>query len=69
MASATLSSKYQLSIPKSVREELALQAGQKFAVITKGDIISLIPVRPLKDMRGVFKGANPEGYRDRKDRY
>ena len=40
MASVTLSSKFQFSIPKAVREELNLRAGQQFAVITKGDIIS-----------------------------
>ncbi|GAB6041668.1 AbrB/MazE/SpoVT family DNA-binding domain-containing protein [Endothiovibrio diazotrophicus] len=44
MLSATLSSKFQLSIPKVVREELHLRAGQKFAVITKGDVISLVPI-------------------------
>ena len=68
MISATLSSKYQLAIPKAIREELGLRAGQKFAVITKGDVIELIPLHSLKDARGMFKGTNPDGYRDRKDR-
>jgi AbrB family looped-hinge helix DNA binding protein len=68
MISATLSSKYQLAIPKAIREELGLQAGQKFAVIAKGDVIELVPLRSLKAARGMFKGADPSGYRDRKDR-
>jgi AbrB family looped-hinge helix DNA binding protein len=65
---ATLSSKYQLSIPKAVRENLSLKAGQRFAVIAKGKLIELVPVPTLADMRGVLKGKNVEGYRDRQDR-
>lgn len=68
MISATLSSKYQLAIPKAIREELGLQAGQKFAVVTKGDVIELIPLHSMKSARGLFKGADPTDYRDRKDR-
>jgi len=65
---ATLSTKYQLSIPKAVRENLSLKAGQRFAVIAKGKLIELVPVPTLADMRGVLKGKNVEGYRDRQDR-
>jgi AbrB family looped-hinge helix DNA binding protein len=68
MNSATLSSKYQLAIPKAIREELDLQPGQEFSVINKGGVIELVPVRSLKDARGLLKGASPEGYRDRRDR-
>ena len=68
MASATLSSKFQLSIPKAIREDLHLYAGQKFAIITKGDIISLIPVPELEELRGIAKGADITDYRDRNDR-
>ena len=68
MKSATLSSKYQLAIPKAIRKELGLQAGQEFAVIAKGDVIELVPLRSLKAARGMFKGSDPTGYRDRKDR-
>ncbi len=69
MASATLSSKFQLVIPKAIREQLDLRAGQKFALIAKGDVIELVPLRSLKQARGLFKGADPTGYRDRKDRF
>jgi AbrB family looped-hinge helix DNA binding protein len=68
MVSITLSSKFQLSIPKAVREDLNLHAGQKFAVITKGDIISLVPIPELADLRGIAKGADTSDYRDRTDR-
>jgi AbrB family looped-hinge helix DNA binding protein len=68
MASVTLSSKFQLSIPKAVRDELHLEAGQKFAIITKGDIISLVPIPELSAMRGIAHGADTSNYRDRSDR-
>jgi AbrB family looped-hinge helix DNA binding protein len=68
MASVTLSSKFQFSIPKAVREELNLHAGQQFAVITKGDIISLVPIPDLAELRGIAKGADTSDYRDRSDR-
>lgn len=68
MPSVTLSSKFQLSIPKAIREEMNLKAGQKFAIIPKGDTIILAPVRPLDEMRGILKGANASDYRDRTDR-
>lgn len=67
MHTATLSSKYQLSIPKNIRDTLNLKAGQKFTVIAKGKIIELVPVRTMESIRGILKGANSEGYRDRED--
>ncbi len=69
MIAVTLSSKYQLAIPKAIRDELGLHAGQKLALVTKGSVIELIPLRPIEEFRGLLKGANPEGYRDRGDRY
>lgn len=69
MQVATLSSKYQLSIPKAIRDKLILEAGQKFSVIPKGKIIELVPIPSLESMRGVLKGANPSNYRDRQDRF
>ena len=68
MASVTLSSKFQLVIPKTVREQLHLQAGQRFTVITKGDVIELVPMRDIASARGMLKRADPLDYRDRRDR-
>ena len=69
MVSATLSSKFQLSIPKAIRDELGLQAGQKFAVIAKGKVIELVPLLSMDEARGLLKGADSTDYRDRSDRY
>ena len=68
MNSAKLSSKFQLAIPKDIREQMNLKAGQQFAIITKGDVIELAPIRPLKAARGSFKGSDPTNYRDEQDR-
>jgi len=68
MTSVTLSSKFQLSIPKAIREEMHLKAGQKFAIIPKGDTIVLAPIRSLDEMRGILSGADTSNYRDRTDR-
>lgn len=64
-----LSAKYQISIPKSVREANHWKAGQEFAFVPKGSGVLLVPVPTLEDLRGIAKGANPEGYRDRQDRF
>ncbi len=69
MTTATLSSKFQLAIPKDVREQLSLQAGQKFTILTKGKVITLVPIRSLASVRGSLKGANTKDYRDHQSRY
>lgn len=67
-ATATLSSKYQISIPKTIREELQWEAGQEFVFIPKGNGALLMPVPELEDLFGIAAGANPEDFRDRSDR-
>ncbi len=68
MATTTLSSKFQISIPKEVRERQRWSAGQEFVFIPKGNGVLLIPVPELADLRGLAKGADPGDYRDREDR-
>lgn len=68
-ATATLSSKFQISIPKVVREEQHWQAGQEFVFIPKGKGVLVMPVPDFKDLEGIAKGARKDGYRDRKDRF
>jgi AbrB family looped-hinge helix DNA binding protein len=65
---ATLSSKFQISIPKSVRAARHWQAGQVFAFIPKGDGVLLVPVPKLEDLAGMARGAKAEDYRDRSSR-
>ena len=65
---AKLSSKFQISVPKTVRTAQHWQAGQEFAFIPKGKGVLLVPVPKLGDLAGLARGANPDGYRDRNDR-
>lgn len=66
---ATLSAKFQLSIPKAVRTARQWAAGQQFVFIPKGTGVLLVPTPSPKDLAGIAKGANPDGYRDRGDRF
>lgn len=68
-STATLSSKFQISIPKAVRDELHWEAGQEFVFIPKDKGVLVMPVPELKDLAGMAKGARKDGFRDRKDRY
>ncbi len=69
MTSVTLSSKYQIAVPKAIRTELGLEAGQRFAVIPKGAVIELVPLRSMDSARGMLRGADGSDYRDRADRH
>lgn len=68
-ATATLSSKFQISIPKAVRDAQGWSAGQEFVFIPKGTGVLVVPVPDLEDLRGIARGADKTGYRDRTDRY
>lgn len=69
MAQTTLSPKFQVVIPKEIRRQIPIHKGQKFQVIVKNGIISLIPEVPLESLRGLMRGASTEGTREKKDRY
>lgn len=58
MSSVTVSPKFQVVIPKDVREKMRLAPGQKLQVISYGDRIELVPVRPVRSMRGFLKGMS-----------
>ena len=68
-ATATLSSKYQISIPKAVREEQHWQAGQEFVFIPKGKGVLVMPVPETAELAGIAAGARTDDFRDRKDRF
>lgn len=68
MDTATLSSKYQILIPKMIREELHLKAGQRFTFVVKANLIQLVPQKDIRDLRAILKGAEVSEIRDRQDR-
>ena len=67
MERVTVSPKFQVVIPRAVRERLRIVAGQKLQVITIGDRIELVPIRPMKSMRGFLKGLDPTFVREEDD--
>ena len=58
MKTVTVSPKFQVVIPREVRESLSIKAGEKMQVINYADRIELVPVRKIKSMRGFLKGID-----------
>jgi AbrB family looped-hinge helix DNA binding protein len=67
MVAVTVSPKFQIVIPKEVRESMGICSGQKIQVITYQGRIELIPIKPMREMKGFLKGIDTEVTRD-KDR-
>ena len=65
---ATLSSKFQISIPKAIRTAQHWEAGLTFSFIPKGIGVLLVPVPKKQALQGLARGAKAEDYRDRSDR-
>jgi AbrB family looped-hinge helix DNA binding protein len=65
MLTITISPKFQIVIPKAIRDLLRLSPGQKVQALAYDDRIELIPVRPLKEMRGFLKGIDTKVARER----
>jgi AbrB family looped-hinge helix DNA binding protein len=53
-----VSPKFQVVIPRAIRESLSIKPGQKVQVIQYEDRIELIPLKPIKKMRGFLKGID-----------
>jgi AbrB family looped-hinge helix DNA binding protein len=68
MMQTTISSKYQVVIPKRMREHLNLKPQQKLTIIEKDKFLILIPQSSLEELRGIAAGAKVDGYREKKDR-
>ncbi|MDP3859978.1 MAG: AbrB/MazE/SpoVT family DNA-binding domain-containing protein [Phaeovulum sp.] len=66
---ATLSSNFQISIPKAIRRAKSWEAGLTFAFIPKGTGVLLVPVPKRESLKGLARGASPTDYRDRADRF
>lgn len=64
METVTVSPKFQVVIPRSVRDLLKIRPGQKVRVFLYEGRIECIPVKPLKRMRGFLRGLDPTVERD-----
>ena len=67
MQAVTVSPKFQVVIPRPVRDSLHLYAGQKMQVVEYDGRIELIPERDITELRGFLKGINTKFKRE-KDR-
>jgi AbrB family looped-hinge helix DNA binding protein len=67
MPAVTVSRKYQVVIPKEIREEMRIEPGQQVQMLIYEGTLVLVPVRPMAEMRGFLKGIDATFERD-KDR-
>ncbi|MBH0197895.1 MAG: AbrB/MazE/SpoVT family DNA-binding domain-containing protein [Nitrospira sp.] len=68
MATTTISSKFQVVIPKEVRDKLHLTPSQRLQVVEKGGVITLVPELPLVSLKGALKGMSTTDVREKKGR-
>ena len=68
MDAVTVSPKYQVVIPKAVREQLHIKPGEKLQVLSFDDRIELVRIRPMRQMRGFLRGMDSTFLRDEDDR-
>lgn len=61
----TISPKFQVVIPRKIRERLGLEPGQKVQALAYENRIEFIPVQPLKRMRGFLRGIDTTVRRER----
>lgn len=65
-----VSPKFQVVIPKSLREELKIEPGQELLIYSLEGSLRLVPHRPVKELRGIARGMRwKEEYRDHTDRF
>jgi AbrB family looped-hinge helix DNA binding protein len=64
----TISSKYQVVIPRQIREKHKLKPGEKFILMSIGDRIEMIPERKMDELRGVLSGMDTDPGREKEDR-
>ena len=64
MTAVTVSPKFQIVIPKDVRESPDIFSGQKVQMLTYQNRIELIPLKPMKEMKGFLKGIDTDVRRD-----
>ncbi len=68
MSTVTVSPKFQVVIPKDVRQSAGIQPGQKLAVFCIGGIVELVPVVDIKSLRGSMPGLNTDVEREEEER-
>jgi AbrB family looped-hinge helix DNA binding protein len=65
MVTVTVSPKFQVVIPKAVRERLGIRPGQKLQILQFADRLEFVPLQDIKRMRGFLKGIRTDIRRER----
>ena len=68
MQTVTISPKFQIVIPKAIRQALNIKPGQKVQAMQYGHRVELIPCRSLQSARGFLKGLDTDVKREKTDR-
>ena len=68
METVTVSRKYQVVIPQKLREAAKIKPGDKMVAIARHGILEYVPVRTMKDSKGMIKGIDSSNIRDETDR-
>jgi AbrB family looped-hinge helix DNA binding protein len=64
----TISSKYQVVIPKEIRNQFGLKPGQKIVFIPYNGTLRVVIVKSIEEARGMLKGIDIENIREKVDR-
>jgi AbrB family looped-hinge helix DNA binding protein len=65
MSVVTISPKFQVVIPREIREQLDLEPGQKVQAFAFGNRIEFVPLKPAKSLRGFLRGIDTKVDRER----
>ncbi len=68
MNTVTISSKYQVVIPRPIREQFDLKPGQKITFIPYGNTLRVVFVPPIEEAYGIFEGLDTDPQREKADR-
>ena len=68
MSMVTISSKYQVVIPRSIREQFNLKPGQKIMFIPYNNTLRVVIVPPIEEAEGIFEGIDTNPDREKEDR-
>ena len=68
MEAVKVSKKYKVVIPEKLHEEAGIHAGDRMVAILKNGILLYVPVRPLRESKGMIRGLDTRNLRDETDR-
>lgn len=68
MQTVTISPKYQIAIPRQLREKHNIKPGERFILLSIGDRIEMVPEKKIEDLHGILSGMDSDPGREKEDR-